>query len=181
MDNKQSNKNKIIIIILIIITVIALAITVWAVFFKGESKKDNGVQLSPDYAPMEEESNTEAISGDDESKLVSPEGGGAVSLIYQKSVSLDLSDKQASLLFGNPKKSNQNMIVQLVIQNEILIQSGLITPGNRVTKLDMLEGKETMLKVGGYDGKLVVLYYDPVSGEKAVLNTEIPVTVTVSE
>ncbi len=178
----SKKNNKILIIVLILITLIALSVTVWALFFRDTGKgDDNQITLSPDYAPIDKESNAEVISGDDESKLTSPEGGGAVSLIYQKSVNVDLSDKKASLLFGNPKKSNQNMIVQLVVQDEVLIQSGLIVPGNRVTTLELLDGKETILKEGGYDGKLVVLYYDPVSGEKAVLNTEIPVTVTVSE
>ena len=34
---------------------------------------------------------------------------------------------------------------------------------------------------GGYDGKFVVLYYDRASGERAMINTEIPVSVTVTE
>ncbi len=73
------------------------------------------------------------------------------------------------------------MVVQLVIQDEILIQSGLITPGNKVQTLDLLNGAEKKLQPGGYDGKLVVLYYNQQNGEKAVLNTEISVTVTVVE
>ena len=32
-----------------------------------------------------------------------------------------------------------------------------------------------------YDGKFVVLYYDRTSGELAMVNTEIPVTVTVTD
>lgn len=34
---------------------------------------------------------------------------------------------------------------------------------------------------GGYEGKFIVLYYDSVSGEKAVVQTEIPVRVTVAD
>lgn len=40
---------------------------------------------------------------------------------------------------------------------------------------------EISLSAGGYEGKFAVLYYDPDTGEKAVVNTEIPVTITVSE
>ena len=36
-----------------------------------------------------------------------------------------------------------------------------------------------MLSPGGYEGKFIVLYYDPDSGEKAMVNTEIPITVNV--
>ena len=47
--------------------------------------------------------------------------------------------------------------------------------------LNLLDGAEKKLAAGGYDGKIVVLYYDRTSGEKAMVNTEIPVTVTVTE
>ncbi len=175
-ESKKNNKVLVIIIILALVTVSAVAVTVWALFLRG----GEDVVLSPDYAPVEEESNAEVIS-DDESKLVAPEGGGAASLMYQKTVKVDLSDKKATLLFGNPSKSTQDMVVQLVIQDNVIIQSGLLKPGNRVTSLELLDGKDEMLKEGGYEGKLRVLYYDPVTGEKAILDTEIAVDVTVTE
>lgn len=40
---------------------------------------------------------------------------------------------------------------------------------------------EKRLSAGGYDGKFVVLYYGRTSGELAMVNTEIPVTVTVTD
>lgn len=43
------------------------------------------------------------------------------------------------------------------------------------------DGDEKRLTAGGYNGKFIVLYYDRTSGEKAMINTEIPVTVTVTE
>ncbi len=175
---EKNNKQKTAVALLLLITVAAVAITVWALFFRDGGGK---IVLSPDYAPMEEESFAEVIGDDDGSKLTVPEGGGAVSLIYQKTATVDLSEGTVSLLFGNPAKSNQNVIVQLVIQENIIVQSGLIVPGNKVTKLDLLEGKEEILKAGGYEGKLKVLYYDPVTGEKAMLNTEIPLDITVRE
>ncbi len=172
----KTEGKKILLIILILITVIAVGITVWAVWFRKPA-----TVLTPDYAPQETEQNVEKIEGDESEKLEAPEGGGAVSLIYTKEVSIDLSEKQATLLFGNPGKSNQDMVVQLVIQDEIIVQSGLITPGNQVKSLDLLDGAEKKLRAGGYDGKLVVLYYNQENGEKAVINTEILVTITVAE
>ena len=61
------------------------------------------------------------------------------------------------------------------------MQSGRLRPGNQVTSLDLLDGAANQLAAGGYDGKFVVLYYDQQSGEKAMIHTEIPVTVTVTE
>ena len=110
-----------------------------------------------------------------------PEGGGAVSLTYSKEVSISLADKTASLVFANPTKSNQDIVIQLMINDTVILQSGRLTPGNRVAALNLLDGAEKRLAAGGYNGKFVVLYYDRTSGEKAMVNTEIPVTVTVTE
>ena len=73
------------------------------------------------------------------------------------------------------------MVLQLVIDDVVILQSGLLTPGNQVTTLSLLDGAEKRLADGGYDGKFVVLYYDRASGERAMINTEIPVSVTVTE
>ena len=73
------------------------------------------------------------------------------------------------------------MVLQLVIDDVVIIQSGRLEPGNRVTTLNLLDGAEKRLAAGGYNGKFVVLYYDRASGEKAMVNTDIPVTVTVTE
>ncbi|MFR6562092.1 MAG: hypothetical protein ACLUR5_08915 [Eubacterium ventriosum] len=84
-------------------------------------------------------------------------------------------------MLANPTKSNQDMVLQLVIDDVVILQSGRLEPGNRVSALNLLDGAEKKLATGGYDGKIVVLYYDRTSGEKAMVNTEIPVTVTVTE
>ena len=176
MENKKQKRNRILILILILITLIAIGITIWALFFRDTTPK-----LTPDYAPQETEINAQPIEGDDGTKLEQPEGGGAVSLTYSKNVTVSLSNKTAGLLFGNPAKSNQDMVVQLVIQDTVIIQSGTLKPGNQVTKLNLLNGAEKELSAGTYDGKFNILFYDQDTGEKAIVNTEIPVTVTVTK
>ena len=47
--------------------------------------------------------------------------------------------------------------------------------------LDLLDSSEKKLTEGIYDGKFNILYYDQINGEKAIVNTEIPVTVTVEK
>ena len=84
-------------------------------------------------------------------------------------------------MFANPTKSNQDMVLQLTIEDFVVLQSGRLEPGNRVTSLSLSDSAEKRLTAGGYNGKFVVLYYDRTSGEKAMINTEIPVTVTVTE
>lgn len=158
------------------VTAVAVSVTIWALFFR----KSQPV-LAPDYAPQQEEQNAETIPNDPAEKLDQPEGGGSVSLTYSKEVSIDLSEEEAALLFANPGKSNQDMVLQIVIQEEVILQSGTLKPGNQVTKLELLSGAADKLAPGGYEGKFVVFYYNQSTGEKAVVNTEIPVNITVSE
>lgn len=168
-------RKKILIIVLILLLLITIGITIWALFFRNTTPV-----LAPDYAPQQTEENAELIDDDsDGEKLQQQQGGGAVSLTYSKEVTIDLSDKTANLMFANPGKSNQDMMVQIVIQDTVIVQSGLLTPGYQVTKLDLFDNAK--LSSGTYEGKFVVLYYQKDTGEKAMLNTEIPLTITVKE
>lgn len=179
-QNKKLNKTTIIIAVLALITVAALSVTMWALFFREPSAgDDNKVILNPDYAPQKQEQNAETIPNDTGDKMAPPEGGGAVSLTYSNEVKIDISDKAAAVYFANPGKSNQDMVLQIVIQDTVILQSGTLKPGNQVKLLNLLEGAEDMLQPGGYEGKFVVLYYDPISGEKSMVNTEIPITINV--
>ena len=173
-ENQKQDKTKWLILLLLLITLLAVGVTVWALFFR-----DTGPALAPDYAPQEMEQHAETIPDDTGDKMENPEGGGAVSLTYSNKVTIDLSDKAASLYFANPGKSNQDLVIQISIQDTVIVQSGTLVPGQQVKLLDLLEGAEKQLSSGGYEGKFVVLYYDPDSGEKAMVNTEIPITINV--
>ena len=132
--------------------------------------------------PPKSETGAESIAGDDtDTKLNAPEGGGAVSLTYSKEVDINLGTKKASLVFANPAKSTQDAVVQLVIRDTVILQSGSLAPGTQVTALDLTEGAETKLSAGVYDGRFVVSFYDRSTGRWATLNAEIPVTVTVTK
>ena len=178
---RKENKKKrllilLLLLLLLLITITAVGISIWAIWFR-----DTAPVLAPDYAPQQLEENAEPIGDDGDEKLSQPEVGGAVGLTYAKEVNVSLSDQSATLLFANPTKSNQDMVIQLVIDDVVILQSGRLEPGNRVTTLNLLDGAEKRLAAGGYDGEFVVQYYDRVSGEKAMINTEILVTVTVTE
>lgn len=178
MDHYEKEKrdhSKLLILFLLLITLICICITVWALFFRETPT------LAPDYAPQQTEEHAEMIPNDSGEQFRSPDGGGSVSLTFTDQVTIDLSKETASLLFANPGKSNQDLVLQIVIRDTVIVQSGTIVPGKQVRTLDLLDDAAGQLSPGGYDGKFVVLYYDPDSGEKAILNTEIPITVTVNE
>ena len=178
MNNEKENKEQkgkekrllLLLLLLLLITIIAVAISIWAIWFR---------EKAPVLAPKETETNAKPIGDEGDDKLEQPEGGGDVSLTYAKQVNISISKKSANLLFANPTKSNQDMVLCLVINDVVVLQSGRLTPGNKVSELNLIDGIEKRLDEGGYNGKFVVFYYDRTSGEKAMINTEIPVEVTV--
>ena len=175
-SSRTDKKNQLLILLLLLISIAAICVSVWALFFRVPD-----ISLAPDYAPQEQEEHAETIPDDTGDKMEAPQGGGAVSLTYANQVSIDLNACTVSLLFANPGKSNQDMVLQIVIQDQVIAQSGTISPGYRVMDLELLEGAAKMLSAGGYDGKFVVLYYNQETGEKAIINTEIPIQITVTE
>lgn len=176
-DQVKKQGYNILIIILILITVAAVSVTAWTLL---SQKKANTNELIPDYASQKEEPNAESIPDDSNEKMENPEGGGSVSLVYSREVSISLSNKIAELLFMNPGKSNQDIILQIVIQDVVIAQSGILKAGNQITELELMSEMVEKLSDGIYEGNFNVLYYDPETGEKAIVNTEIPVTITVT-
>lgn len=174
--NQVSKRSRLLILLLLFISIIAIGVSVWALFFR-----EPDISLAPDYAPQNKEEHAETIPNDPQDKLEAPQGGGAVSLTYATQVGIDLSSGKVSLLFANPTKSNQDMLLQITVQDQVILQSGTISPGHRVTTLELPEDAAKMLSVGGYNGKFVVLYYNRESGEKSIVNTEIPIQITVTD
>ena len=173
---KKTMISKNAIIVLLIITFVAVGVTVWAVFFRQSAATPT------DYAPQQVDKEAEPIGGgggdDGDDKLEQPVGGGAVSLTYAKEVALDLNTSVAGILFQNPSKSNQDMALQLAIDGKVIAQSDKLPVGYKLSKLTDVDTEK--LSVGTYEGKFIILYYDADTGEKAIVNTEIPVTITVS-
>lgn len=175
MESLKKHRTKIIIAILFLVAFAALCFGIWAMCFRAPEV------LAPDYAAKEDEPAAEQIEDTGGEKLEAPEGGGAVTLIYNKTVDISLSGDTAAFLIGNPAESTQYLVAEILIQDQVIAQSGAIKPGYRVTELDLAEGAKDILQVGGYDGKIVLYMYDSETDERAILNSEIIVTITVTE
>lgn len=170
-DVLKKHKFKIIVILALFITVAATSVTIITLM------NNNKTVISPDFAPIEKETYAQILNDDDKEKLQQQEGGGAVSLTYSKDVTIDATEKTATLLFENPAKSNQNMVLQIVVKDTVIAQSGLIEPDYGINKLALFDNID--LQEGEYEGNFNVLYYDAETGEKAILNTEIPISIVV--
>lgn len=174
-EKKDNKKWRVLLLLLLLLLLISIGITVWTLFFRAPTT------LAPDYAPREKEQYAEDIGDTGDEKLEQQEGGGSVSLTYTMEVTVSLTDQTASVYFANPSKSNQDMVLQIVVQDTVIAQSGTISPGKLVEKLDLLQGAADMLSPGGYNGEFKVLYYQPDTHEKTIVNTEIPVNITVEQ
>ena len=176
MNDTKKNNTKFysILIVLIIIIIATLSVTVWAILTKEKTV------ITPDYAPVELDPNATPINGN-EDKLPHSEGGSSVGIIYAKDLTVNLRNREIELLFANPQRSNQDMVIAIVIQDCLLVTSGRITPGNKITRLKLNSDAIERLTMGGYNGKIIISCYNPVSGEKSLLNTEISVLIQVVE
>ncbi len=172
-EQREEKKSRKWVIIIIMIIILALLISSCGIY-----KLLNSTKLTPDYAPKSEDENAVDI-GVEEDKLELPEGGGAVGMTYIPDVTIDLSDNMAYFMFQNPMRSNSDVVLQIVIQDEILAQSGKIVPGKQLDYMELLPGAANMLSVGGYDAKFVILFYDPVTAERSILKSEGAINVNV--
>lgn len=163
-----------IVVILLLVAIILLAIRLPA---------KQPVVLAPDYPLVEQEPNA-FPSKDNETKLEAADNGGAVAIIYSDQVSYDLSDNKLTLQYTNPSNSTAAVIVQIIIygpngEEYLLAESGAMVPGYAVTTLDGDMDSSIVLVEGAYSGVMRLLFYNPATGERAIVNTEIPVTITV--
>lgn len=105
----------------------------------------------------------------------------AVSLTYSDAVGIYLADARVTLEFTNPANSAWDTSVRLVVAGVVMAQSEVVSPGGQVTELALASGADAELSVGSCDGRLLVSFYYPQTQEKAMLDAEIPVDVTVTE
>lgn len=145
------------------------------------------ILLQPDHPLPSEDPYAETIPAEeDEPAGEAPQdGGGSVAMIYTLSVDVSLSSGKASIHFRNPSISNHDIaLVLYVISGEEAYpigQSGLVKAGNGLSTMD-LDSTAAQLMPGVYTGKYKVLYYDPITGEKALVEPEITdLVVTVTE
>ena len=113
---------------------------------------------------------------DDETMTPVENGGGSVSMEYTLYTTLTKSDGRMVVYFMNPGRSNHDIVLEVYAvsgDNEALIaRSGRVQPGYRVTDLYLIDDAPD-LSEGTYEGRYQVLYYDPVTGERALIESNI--------
>lgn len=177
MNNKTRN---IITIVLCVLIVLCVGVTVWALFFRDQGHKTPD-PITPDYPPQGTEENQTPIEGDDNSKIDTPEGGGGIRLEYNVAASANLSTKKVTFHYANSGASNQNVALIIMVGETVVAKSDLILPGYEVNELTLEDYAAELLQEGGYNATLLIRAYDPESGEKAMVDTEGELTLTVTK
>ena len=174
---KQNLFLKILLVLLLVIIVILLLLR------SCGNDSQSGTVLEPDYNLVKPDDNAVTIPGDNSPTQPSsvPQGGGSVSLIYSDQVSVALSTGKVGLYYQNPSDSSHSIVVQIIIERGetqyLVAESGAINPGYMLTELKMEE--DLKLAAGVYEGYLKLLFFDAATGERAVVDTNIPVDITV--
>lgn len=171
----SNNLLKIILVVLLVVIVVLLLLRY--------CDDDSGGQvLEPDYELVDPDQNASAIPGDTVGETpTAPQGGGSMSLIYSDQVRVDLATGHVGLYYQNPSDSTHSIVVQIIIQRGeeqyLVAQSGAINRGFMLTELTLEE--DMQLAPGVYEGVMKLLFFDPITGERAVVDTNIPVDITV--
>lgn len=167
----MDRRSKTYLLLATVVALLAICIAVWALFFRAPEPPAN-----PEISPVADEHLTPTDDGDDE-KMPQAEGGGAVNITYSNEVTISLADATAAVQITNPTRSNQSMLIQLMIQDVKVGQSGTIPPGNQLAVIPLNEN--ITIEPGSYDGKFQLLFFDVKTNQQANLTTSIPVTIRI--
>lgn len=142
--------------------------------------------VAPDNPIPSVDPNVQVLPSDpsDETHPTSNEGGGTVSMIYKLTAKLTLSDNAISMYFKNPGESNHDVVLELYIvsgEDQILIAtSGRLPAGTGLYQMTF-DTAAASLREGQYQALYKVAYYDPATGERALVEsniTDVVLTVT---
>lgn len=177
--SKHTVRNLVIVLFILIVVIILLLL-----------RSCNGpgnvptVVLPPDYTNLRPDDGAETIPGDSSTQASAPSSGGSVTITFMGDVQYSLSSRTLSIHYQNPKASTHNVVVQVILTSGeseyLLAQSGILEPGYQITSLKATE-HAPQLSSGGYAGKLKLLFYDPATGQQAIVDTDIPCTIVVNE
>ncbi|MFA5561430.1 MAG: hypothetical protein WDA00_02165 [Eubacteriales bacterium] len=208
---KEQDKKLILTILLCVVILASATVTIVLLVKKSHRPDDQDL-----YPTLSLEPNAELIDegGSTQAPLTNPEGGGAVGLTYSNQATAPRGDGVASILFRNPAKSNQGIIIQLQITDRELIdklgktgrtaeekaliedaegydsetsrmmiaESGLLEPGYQLATLSLQALPDgTVLPAGTYQAVFYILAYDKTTHERAIVNIQLPIVLTIED
>ena len=139
---------------------------------------DGPIQIDPIETEPRETAPDTKESETTESETEKPSGGGSVSLSYTTTARYTYGESKVSIYFMNPSRSDHDVVLELYAigtenQRVLMAKSGRIPAGTGLEVMTLMDGTPD-LTPGSYRGLYRVLFYDPKTGERAMITTEIP-------
>lgn len=171
---KEKDRTRIVIVLLMLITLLSLTLSAYMLLFHKPQRP-----IMPDYMPVEQDEHVSTIPPEylEETKMDIPEGGGGAIIICDTEITAHLDTGKVDMLYRNPDSSASAVVLQLWIGDTLVAQSGSVYPGYQLEDMYLLD--TSLLQEGGYRGIVKVAFYDPASCEKAIVDTDIEVAITV--
>lgn len=179
---EKLKRTRVAVVLLLVIAVLLSIRLGW--FGKGP------VVLEPDYPVIDDDIHAKPTN-DNETKLDVSENGGAVAVAWSGDVRYDRATEMLTLRYSNPSKSTQAVVVQAIVYGDtdettgqkteyLLAESGVLRPGFYLDSIPGCLDSSVTLSTGTYSGLLRIYFYNPNTGERAIVNTEIPLQIKVS-
>ena len=150
------------------VAICALLVVLWLLAQNGPPV------INPDNPLPSQDPNVQTLPN--EGKRPELDGGGSVSMIYTLKAELTLADGKIRMHFKNPTDSTHDVVLELYLittEQEIRIaQSGRIPAGTGLFELTF-DQKAAVLSEGQYTAKYKVNYYDPDTGERDLIVSDI--------
>lgn len=179
----EAKKGTAILLASIIAATVLVGGTVTVVILTARDRSpDNSVVLEPDYENVKPDDNAQTIPGETTHEPSDvPQGGGSMNLVYSDKVIVYLESGKVGLYYQNPSSSSHSIVVQIIIprgeEQYLVAESGGINPGYMLTEMTL--NSNVQLSSGVYKGIMKLWFFDPDTGDRALVDTNIPVNITV--
>ncbi|MBR2387429.1 MAG: hypothetical protein IKB02_01530 [Clostridia bacterium] len=112
------------------------------------------------------------MEDDDSEKISSEKGGGSITIAFRGPIYVYLDQNIATLTYGNPNASNQDVVVEIYLKDEgneyFLGRSGRVPSGSALSQISIAD-REAGIATGYYKAKLYFHAYEPNTGDKAIV------------
>ena len=181
-------KSRIPFLILFILLIAAVILAVFGIGKLLSTDKPGGqrkgpdqeiVSIKPDFPLPEKDPNLEEVPTNvngQGNKKENPDVVGSASMSYTLSADVSLSTSNVEMLFENPSDSNQAVTIELLILSDgnkySIAKSGLLPVGTKLQKMN-LNLDSISISEGIYTGLYRISFYNPLTGEKAIVESEL--------
>lgn len=165
---------KLIFILLIIVAIVGVS------SFNSVFKKTSYLTEVPDIIPeLHPYATNISMQNDDNSEMEIPNQGGGAVVICSSSATVHQSNKIVDFYYKNTSRSKSTVVLQLLINGQVIAQSGAIPPGYQTLVIDL--NPDIDLEEGNQNGVLIISFYNIDTRKKESVNSKINIPFRILE